>query len=168
MTTKWLSGGLGAIATVSLLFSPLGGCSDDDPAPASGTSSGGTSGGGTSSGGTSSGGTSGSTSALCRAGFTDRTAESADRTLRWDFEIANNDARCMKIKVGQTVTFVNTADAGLADFSIHPPKPTAGAPAGSPFGTFDKTTGRVTFPSAGTFAYECGNHPTMAGAIQVE
>ena len=73
--------------------------------------------------------------------------------------------RCMKIKVGQTVTWSDGA-SGPADFVSHP----LGANGGdtpNPVPNVDKATGNVTFTKAGTFGYLCTNHPAMIGAIQV-
>jgi plastocyanin len=97
--------------------------------------------------------------------FTDRTADTASRTLEWDLTIVSAPERCMRIKAGQTVTFGNGADAG-ANFSEHPLviyKPKGGA---APMA--DPTTGQATFPTAALFGFACGVHPQMRGVILVE
>jgi plastocyanin len=90
--------------------------------------------------------------------YVDRTAAGADRTLPWVLSISANPTRCMKVAVGQTVTWAGS-------FSTHPlindggdtPNPIAGHDA----------SGNVTFTAAGTFGYLCSVHATMTGAIQV-
>jgi len=97
--------------------------------------------------------------------FTDRTADTASRTLEWDLNIVTAPERCMRIKAGQTVTFGNGADAG-ADFDMHPLviyKPKGGA---APMA--DTVTGQATFPTAALFGFACGVHPQMRGVILVE
>ena len=97
--------------------------------------------------------------------FTDRTADTASRTLEWDLTIVTAPERCMRIKAGQTVTFGNGADAG-ADFNAHPLviyKPKGGA---AP--TADTATGQATFPAAALFGFACEVHPQMRGVILVE
>jgi plastocyanin len=90
--------------------------------------------------------------------YVDHTAAGASRTLSWVLSLSSNPDRCMKIQVGQTVTWSGS-------FSTHPllndggdsPNPIAGHDA----------TGNVTFTAAGTYGYICGVHATMTGAIQV-
>ena len=97
--------------------------------------------------------------------FTDRTADTASRTLEWDLTIVSAPERCMRIKAGQTVTFGNGADAG-ADFNEHPLviyKPKGGA---APMA--DQVTGQAVFPTAALFGFACGVHPQMRGVILVE
>lgn len=164
----------------------MGGCSDDASSNGSSTSSSGSS-GGSSSGSTSSssssssssGGSSGSTSSSSSGSsgtdagekiggcstFEDRSADTASRSIKWDFGVVQLPERCMKIKVGQTVTWSDGA-SGPADFVSHP----LGANGGdtpNPVPNVDKATGNVTFTKAGTFGYLCTNHPAMIGAIQV-
>jgi plastocyanin len=131
----------------------LGGCSSDT----------GSSGGTTADAGTGGGTDAGDASAVaaivnaCKA-FDDRSADSAVRTLNWDFSIATGPDRCVKVKKGQDVTFAG-------DFLTHPltafngdkPNPIANADA----------AGKVTFTAVGTFGFQCGNHPAMTGAVQV-
>jgi plastocyanin len=159
----------------------MGGCSDDASTNGSSTSSsGGSSSGSTSSSSSSSsssGGSSGSTSSSGSSGadagakiggcstFEDRSADAASRSIKWDFGVVQLPERCMKIKVGQTVTWSDGA-SGPADFVSHP----LGANGGdtpNPVPNVDKATGNVTFTKAGTFGYLCTNHPAMIGAIQV-
>jgi plastocyanin len=68
---------------------------------------------------------------------------------------------CMKIKVGQSVTW-NGA------FTHHPLEP-AGGDAMTPIPALNTgTTTTVAFPRAGTFGFECAAHPNvMFGAILV-
>ena len=91
--------------------------------------------------------------------FVDRTATGASRTITWDFPVSTAPERCMTIKKGQEVTW-------SGDFAEHPlmakggdmPNPIAGAEANA---------GKATFATAGTFGFECGNHPSMTGVIKV-
>jgi len=71
----------------------------------------------------------------------------------------------MKIKVGQSVTFV-AQGGGVPDFLSHPIGANGGDP-GNPITNIDTDTGEATFPTAGTFGFTCTNHPAMIGAIQV-
>lgn len=101
--------------------------------------------------------------------YVDRTDVNADRDISWDFGVANSPERCMKIKVGQTVTF-------RGDFKAHPLKGQNGGD-NNPFGeAFDRIANPgvpdqeftpMEFPSAGTFGFTCSLHPNMMGAIQV-
>jgi len=70
---------------------------------------------------------------------------------------------CVHIKVGQTVTW-NSA------FGPHPLQPTSGmGTTPTPItSTMTGTTVMVTFNTAGTYSFECGNHPAiMKGAVEV-
>jgi plastocyanin len=98
--------------------------------------------------------------------YVDRTATGADRDIVWDFSIDEEEERCMKVKVGQKVIFVNP-NMTPGNFSFHP----LGAQGGdtpSPFpGALNTSTGEVTFANVGTFGYFCTAHPSMNGAIYV-
>jgi len=128
-------------------------------------------GGSTSSGGaplatggsTASGGTEGDPVLVSNcSSFTDRTADPAARQVTWDFTIGTAEERCLRVRQGQSVTFVG-------GFVTHPlgesggtqPNPIQGPSSGM------ATTYTVTFPDPGTFGYECGIHATMRGAVQV-
>lgn len=101
----------------------------------------------------------------CRA-FADQTADDAAREIVWDFVLvsAQPESRCLKIKAGQTVTFVGQEGA-QADFVTHP-RMAKGGDTPNPFSTAGTTPG-VTFESAGTFGYVCGQHGGMTGAVMV-
>lgn len=98
--------------------------------------------------------------------FADRTADGASRSIQWDLGVTGIPERCIKIKAGQVVTWVDGTTA--ADFNTHPliiyvPQPATGtAP------TVDEATGKATFPTAGTFGFACGIHPSMRGVVVVE
>ena len=98
--------------------------------------------------------------------FADRSADGASRSIQWDLGITGIPERCIKIKAGQAVTWVDGTTA--ADFNTHPliiyvPQPATGtAP------TVDEATGKATFPTAGTFGFACGIHPSMRGVVVVE
>jgi plastocyanin len=72
--------------------------------------------------------------------------------------------RCVKIKVGQQVTFVG-------GFETHPLEPWGGTTP-SPIPAQNKTPDAgalvITFTSAGTFGFRCDYHPlVMSGAVKV-
>lgn len=98
----------------------------------------------------------------CSIGFQDQTAASAPRVLNWDLPVANSPARCMKVKVGQSVKW-----QGL--FSFHPISPKDGDTPNpiTPFSASSPDSYSVTFPSAGTFGFVCDAHANMTGAIYV-
>jgi plastocyanin len=144
--------------------------SDDKPPPSSsggtassssgqhGSSNGGTDGGGADAGGTDAGGTDAGPPGNCTT-FTDHTAAGDARTLTWSFAISTDPNRCMKIKVGQAVTW-------QGDFTAHPLVANDGDKP-NPIANVDTSTGKVTFNAAGTFGYKCSIHPAMFGAIEV-
>jgi hypothetical protein len=119
--------------------------------------------GGTSSGGFSSGGTGGGEPELVQdcSSFLDRTAEDASRIIPWGFGISGAPERCLRVRVGQSVTFEGS-------FSTHP-MGAAGGDVPSPI-VGDYPVGaveyNVDFVSAGTFGYYCLTHATMRGAIE--
>lgn len=165
---------LGAGAVV--LAAVLGACSED-ASPSSTDGGAGTS-GGTSGSSADDGGSTGTSGASGSSGegepgglvngcrtFVDRTADDADRTIPWDFEIFELPERCMQIKVGQKVTF-GQPDGGPADLIEHP----VGAQGGdtpNPIADIDESTGEVTFDRPGIFGYVCLVHGAMTGAILV-
>ncbi len=147
--------------------SSSGGKADSGADGASSSSSGGSSsssggsssssGGSSSSSGGSSSGDGGSSVNGCTT-FVDKTDGAADRSLVFDFDIATNPDRCMKVKVGQDVSWTGVS-------SFHPLAPSGGTtPSPIQATTTDAT---VTFTAAGTFGYVCSNHASMTGAIQV-
>lgn len=101
--------------------------------------------------------------------YVDRTAANADREITWDLGVAAQAERCMKIKVGQTVTF-------RGDFTMHPLKGQNGD-FSDVFATVDRQVlnrgaagqenAPIPFPAAGTFGFTCSVHNPMMGAIQV-
>jgi plastocyanin len=97
--------------------------------------------------------------------YKDHSAAGDSRTLEWDFSIAQSPDRCMTIKAGQSVTW--STSGGPPDFTTHP-LAAAGGNTPNPITDIDTTTGKVTFPKAGVYGYQCGNHPAMTGAIQVK
>ena len=98
--------------------------------------------------------------------FVDRTADGASRSIQWDLGITGIPERCIKIKAGQVVTWVDGTTA--ADFSTHPLIIYVPPPATGTAPTVDETTGKATFPTAGTFGFACGIHPIMRGVVVVE
>ena len=69
---------------------------------------------------------------------------------------------CMTVKVGQSVTW-------SGNFLAHPLE-AVGGDAGNPIMLTSSSGGSmsVTFPAAGTFGFDCANHPTlMLGAVRV-
>jgi plastocyanin len=100
--------------------------------------------------------------------FADRTADAASRSIQWDLGITGIPERCIKIKAGQVVTWVN--GAAVADFGSHPlliyvpPAIVDGGTAPA----VDEATGKATFPTKGLFGFACGIHPSMRGVVVVE
>jgi len=99
--------------------------------------------------------------------YLDRASPNDDRDIIWDFSISSDPERCIQIQAGQTVVFhgdvVNTHPIAGSGGTMPSPvdtnlviKTVNGA-----------TTGSVTFPSPGIFGYQCLNHSSMKGAIQV-
>lgn len=88
--------------------------------------------------------------------YTDRTADTAKREITWGFSVASTPEACMKIKVGQTVTW--TGDLGQ-----HPLGPKGGD---TPTPITNANTAK--FDKAGTFGFVCTSHATMQGTIVVE
>lgn len=101
--------------------------------------------------------------------YVDRTGVDAVRDITWDLTVGSKAERCMKVKVGQTVSF-------RGEFASHPLKDKGG---NSP-NLFSKAAELISnagapgqeytpfeFKTAGTFGYVCGFHPSMTGAILV-
>jgi len=95
--------------------------------------------------------------------FADKTDAAAMRgiTFPMDFTPVQYSPPCMKIKAGQSVTWTGS-------FTNHPLEAMNGD-AGNPIKpTTMGTTVTVAFPTAGTFGFDCANHPSiMKGAILV-
>jgi len=95
--------------------------------------------------------------------FTDMTADGGVITGPSGAVAAQYAPACIQIKAGQSVTW-------NSDFTNHPLVPTAGVGTQPNPITATSTGSTVTiaFPSAGTFAYNCGIHSTtMLGAVEV-
>lgn len=91
--------------------------------------------------------------------YVDRTADDADRTLSWDYAIETNPERCIKIRVGQTVTFDG-------DLKSHPID-AQGGNAANPFKGAESSTPTFSFDKAGVFGFVCIYHEEMQGAVWV-
>lgn len=87
--------------------------------------------------------------------YVDRTADTASRDITWGFSVASTPEACMKIKVGQTVTW-------KGDHTLHP-LGAKGGDASNPI----KEAETITFAAAGSFGFVCTAHSTMTGAIVV-
>ncbi len=96
--------------------------------------------------------------------FADHTADAAMRSIQWDIFVKGVPERCIKIKAGQVVTWVD--GAAVADFNEHPL--VIYVPGGGAAPAVDEVTGNATFAKAGLFGFACGVHPTMKGAVLVE
>ena len=96
--------------------------------------------------------------------FTDMTADGGVITGPSGAAPSQYSPNCVQIKVGQSVTW-------NSDFTNHPLVPTSGVGTQpNPItATSTGTTVTITFPAAGTFAYNCGIHnTTMLGAVEVK
>lgn len=87
--------------------------------------------------------------------FVDKTADGAVREITWGFSVSSTPEACMKIKVGQTVTW-------KGDLGVHP-LGVKGGDTPSPI----TNTASIKFDKAGLFGYVCTSHATMLGAVQV-
>ncbi len=173
-------------APVAFIAVLLGACSETSTSSTSSSSSSGEASTGSSSsgGGSTSSSSSGAASSssgdagdLGDAGdvngcatFKDETDADAAQSVAivWDFGLAKSAMRCIKVKVGTSVSF-------KGDFGAHPiaslggdtPTPFADAQDNvmNPGTTEERTT--VEFKTAGTFGYYCTFHRTMKGAVQV-
>jgi plastocyanin len=86
--------------------------------------------------------------------FVDRTDEAASRTIVWDDALIFDPARCLRVRVGQTVVFAGNHDN-------HPMMP-KGGDTPNPVGP------TAVFTQPGVFGYECIPHPSeMNGAVEV-
>ena len=95
--------------------------------------------------------------------FTDMTADGGVITGPSGALPSQYSPNCVHIKVNQSVTW-------NSDFTNHPLVPTSGVGTQpNPItATSTGTTVTIAFPTAGTFAYNCGIHSsTMLGAVEV-
>jgi plastocyanin len=92
--------------------------------------------------------------------FVDHTDAADARTLTWGLSIASSADRCMKIKVGQSVTW-------NGNFSTHPLHDDGGDVPNPINGAGTSPAGPIAFPIAGSFGYICGVHASMNGTILV-
>jgi plastocyanin len=125
-----------------------------------GGSGGGAGGGGGGAGGGGGTGTCATAFAGCST-YVDRTADCADRNLTFDF---TPSPQCLRVKVGQTVTFNGSSNT-------HPLSQACGPV--NAIGNSVTVTRVVTFSTAGDYGYYCDNHGTalgqaMAGSIRVD
>jgi hypothetical protein len=87
--------------------------------------------------------------------FVDERAPESPRTIRFTHGLGQLAERCMRVAVGQTVSFVG-------DLSNHPLQ----APVEEPDNPIARhENGKVTFLAPGVFGFICGSHPAMRGAI---
>jgi plastocyanin len=168
-----MSDRLAAIASASLALVLAVACSESSTPNEDGTSSGdsGTSGSSGSSGTDGGGGSSGDAESIpavngCTS-YKDET-NAQDVVVTWDFPITTSDSRCIKVKVGTTVTF-------QGDFTTHPLMAQGGDSPNPLSSNADRITNPGTaeerastkFASAGVFGFWCAIHPAMTGAILV-
>ncbi len=91
--------------------------------------------------------------------YVDATAEDADRTLNWTYGVEEDARRCLKIRLGQTVTFDGSVSA-------HPIEALGGTTP-NPFAGALSTSTSFTFDAAGGFGFVCIFHEEMEGVIWV-
>lgn len=87
--------------------------------------------------------------------FVDERAPESPRTIRFTHGLGQLAERCMRVAVGQTVSFAG-------DLSYHPLQAPADE-ANNPIAWHEN--GKVTFLTPGVFGFICGSHPAMRGAI---
>jgi plastocyanin len=95
--------------------------------------------------------------------FADGTLSEEARVIAWTYRVASSQSRCLRVLVGQSVTWEGTLGA-------HSVQATGGGDAPNPIlGDYspEATSYSVTFPNPGVFGYECGSHSAMRGAIEV-
>lgn len=107
----------------------------------------------------------------CNGGdYSDHTAEAdAQGThLKWDESIANSNDRCIKVKLGSTVTLEG-------NFQEHPLE-AAGGDKDNPFAGIGERIANpgtpeeyapTKFGATGVYGYKCPKHPEMKGAVLV-
>jgi plastocyanin len=163
-TMRWAAAFIGSVV-MSLAWA----CSDSTTSPSTpadagttSSSSGSSSGAPVDSGADTGGALNGCTT------FVDRTADDAERNLKWDLDIAQAPARCMKIKVGQSLKLSADGSFTPADLGAHPVE-ALGGDEPSPFTDPGvDAAGNVVFDKAGSFGFGCEVHGTaMTGVILV-
>lgn len=87
--------------------------------------------------------------------YSDRTGDAAKREIAWGFSVSSTPEACMRIKVGQTVTW-------NGDLGSHPLAAKGGD---SPSPITNAATAK--FDKAGTYGFVCTLHSSMQGAIVV-
>jgi hypothetical protein len=93
--------------------------------------------------------------------FLDRSADQADRTLAWNFDLGASAERCLQIAAGQSVTWSGA-------FRWHPLSALGGdLPSPIPGAYPDEGDHTLTFPVSGTYGFICEVHTEMRGAIRV-
>lgn len=95
--------------------------------------------------------------------FLERMGDAEARVIPWDFGIGAAPERCLRIRVGQSVTF-------RGPLSTHPLAGGGGGDTPNPItGNYpeDAEEYAVEFPNVGLFGFECGDHTAMRGAIDV-
>ncbi len=92
--------------------------------------------------------------------FSDLTAGGGTITFPTQAAPAQYQPNCVKIKVGQTLTWTGS-------FSAHPLVPEGGDSPNPIQPTSTGTDMSFTFGNAGTFGFGCGIHSTMSGAVLV-
>lgn len=85
--------------------------------------------------------------------YVDRTGGDEVQIMPWEDAIASDPQRCMKVRVGQTVSFVG-------DFDEHPLAPRGGD-------TPSPIAEQTQLNQVGVFGFFCTAHPSMNGAIWV-
>jgi len=89
-------------------------------------------------------------------------ATSSEMLRTFDAWSVATGKRCLRIKVGQSVTWV--PEGG---FAVHPLEADSGDSPTPIMLVNTGTTATVAFPNAGTYGYHCANHPgVMKGAIR--
>jgi plastocyanin len=107
----------------------------------------------------------------CNGGdYSDHTtdADAQGTHLKWDESIASSNDRCIKVRVGSTVTFEG-------DFAKHPLEGGGGESTTPLAGLSERIANPGTpeeyaptkFEKTGVYGYKCTKHPDMKGAILV-
>jgi plastocyanin len=93
--------------------------------------------------------------------FLDRSAENDDRSISWNFSIAQDAERCLQISSGQSVVWTG-------NFEFHPLTGGGGTtPSPIELKDSDSEDYVVLFPSPGVYGYNCESHNEMRGAVLV-
>jgi plastocyanin len=107
----------------------------------------------------------------CNGGdYSDHTADAdAQGThVKWDESIASSNDRCIKVRVGSTVTFEG-------DFAKHPMSASGGESVNPLAGIGERIANPASpeefaptkFEKTGVYGFVCSKHPEMKGAILV-